>query len=138
MSVRRAPDGDLNAVGPHQENRVCMDIAQKIVTTLPLQELWSNDGLNAFARGSSLSIADIAEMLRKGRVQFVVAEVGIKLHWISPNDCYDFWKTDVKDHLAIPDSAVQIATFPGEYCYFASVWDCGTIPIPLVLLERCH
>ena len=52
-----------------------MDNAYKVVTHLPLAELWRDDG---FTRVRWLTAEDIAGLLRVGRVQFVVADVGAR------------------------------------------------------------
>ena len=57
--------------------------------------------------------------------------------WVPNNERYDFWKDEVKAHLAAPDSKAALEDFPGEYCYFASEWksyDGDTI----ILLSKAH
>lgn len=53
-----------------------MDTPLKIVTHLPLRELWQDNGSTTTARGSSLSRDGISDLLRVGPVQFVVVDVG--------------------------------------------------------------
>jgi hypothetical protein len=70
-------------------------------------------------------------------VRFVVADVGKPLEWIPNNQRYDFWKDEVKAHLAAPESKAFLEEFPDEYCYFASEWnsyDGDTI----ILLSKAH
>jgi hypothetical protein len=55
-------------------------------------------------------------------VRFVIADVGEALVWVPNNESYDFWKEEVKPHLAAPESRVHLEEFPDNYCYFASEW----------------
>lgn len=114
-----------------------MDARLKIVGHLPLRELWRDNGFTTTSRGRSLTKDDIADLLRAGRVQFVVADVGAPPRWIQLRDCRQFWKEEVKPHLAADSSAV-LDKFPGSYCYFASEWDTGVGEAPIVVLEKSH
>ena len=98
-----------------------MDIKLKIVTHLPLRELWRDDGFISASRGRSLTRDDITDLLWAGAVSFVVADVGLSLQWIQLDDCYQFWKDEVKSHLA-EGSRAFLDDFPGSYFYFAFEW----------------
>lgn len=104
---------------------------------LPLRELWRDDGFTTTSRGRSLTKDDIADLLRASCVQFVVAEVGAPPRWIQLSDCHQFWKEEVKPHLATDPRAV-LDEFPGSYCYFASEWDNAIGAAPIVVLEKSH
>ena len=99
-----------------------MDAKLKIVTHLPLRDLWRDNGLTTNARGRSFTKDDITDLLRTGLVQFVIADVGAPLQWIQLHDCHRFWKNEVRPHLAA-DSKAILDEFPGSSCYFASLWD---------------
>ena len=47
-----------------------------IVTHLPLQELWRDDGFSTTARDRSLTEEDVRSLLASGPVQIVVVDVG--------------------------------------------------------------
>lgn len=116
-----------------------MDPAKRIVTTMPLHELWDRDGPLPLKRGRTLSAADIAERLRVGPVRFVVADVG-PLTWVEASATFRFWKEEVKPHLVDPlaaDSGFFLDTFPGSYAYVATEW-LGDAPFTVVLLETYH
>lgn len=115
-----------------------MDTKLKIVTRLPLQELWRDDGFTTTARGRSLTKDEIIDLLRAGFVQFVVADVGFPLRWIHLHDCHEFWKDEVKPHLAADSAVVILDEFPGGYCYRASEWNGGAGAAPIVVLEKSH
>lgn len=113
-----------------------MDINLRVVTQLPLRELWRGDGFSTTARRKSLTHDDVREFLTSGPVQFVIADVGAAPRWIPPIDCFDFWKNEAKPHLA-SDGNASLNAFPGGYCYFASQWE-GQSTAPIVLLEKHH
>lgn len=115
-----------------------MDIRLKKVTRLPLDELWRDDGFTTISRGRDLSIDNIASLLRAGKVQFVVADVGAPPRWIPVEECYNFWKTEGKPHLAAPQGKVFLRDFPDEYCYFASEWNEPGVALPIVVCEKSH
>jgi hypothetical protein len=113
-----------------------MDPALRIITQLPLRELWRNDGLTTSERTRGLTAEDIRGMLRTSRVHFVIADVGTKPQWIADEKCFDFWKTELQSHLASPETSFALEDFPGNYCYLASEWKGAEIPI--VLCEKNH
>ena len=111
---------------------------QRIVTRLPLDELWDEQGTVPARNVGALGRAEITELLRLGRVAFVVADVGLRLMWIPLEECYGFWKAEVRPRLVEP--RVQnfvLEDFPGEYCYLASEWRVAQGD-RVVVLEKCH
>ena len=122
----------------YNQVRYCnMDAALKIVTHLPLRELWRDDGLQTKARIRSLTEDDIRSLLRSGNIQFVVVNVGASPCWIQPSECFQFWKNEAQPHLA-REARVILEEFPDRYCYCASQWDGGDPASPIVVLEKQH
>lgn len=113
-----------------------MNANLRVVTQLPLHELWRGDGFSTTARGKSLTHDDVREFLASGPVQFVVVDVGVAPRWIPTIECFDFWKREAKPHLASGAKA-SLDQFTGGYCYFASKWD-GESSAPIVVLEKSH
>lgn len=113
-----------------------MNANPRVVTQLPLRELWRDDGFSTIRRRKSLSQDDVRQFLASGPVQFVVADVGAVPRWIPASECFDFWKSEVKPHL-VGAAKASLNEFPGEYCYFASQWE-GETAVPIVLLEKSH
>ena len=113
-----------------------MDACLRIVTQLPLRELWRDDGFSTITRRDSLTVEDVRKYLASGTVQFVVADVGAALRWIQASECFEFWKDEVTPHLASWTKAA-LNEFPGGYCYFASQWEEGATAA-IVLLEKHH
>jgi hypothetical protein len=114
-----------------------MDPCLKQVTRIPLQELWRSNGIAIGPRGRTLNSDDIVQLLSKGPIEFVVADVGRPLVW-TDSPSYEFWKTEVKPHLAEPDSPIILDSFSGGYCYTASQWDDEMRGVRIVLLEKHH
>jgi hypothetical protein len=114
-----------------------MDATLRIITRLPLDELWRDDGFFSAERGAPLAADDIRALLRAGPVHFVVADVGKQPQWIPPRESYRCWKGEVQPHLAAPDSPVYVEHFPDSYAYFAIHYgeDAG---IPIIVLEKSH
>jgi hypothetical protein len=114
-----------------------MDASLKVVTRLPLEELWTDDGFTTTSRTRSLTANDITCLLRCRRVHFVVADLGASPRWIPLNDCYDFWKREALPHLAAQESGIFLNDFPDGYCYFASEWS-SRDGAPVVVFEMHH
>jgi hypothetical protein len=104
-----------------------------VITHLPFNS--PSALLGNAAKRRDLAVSDIAELLRRSPVRFVVADVGMPLQWINEDDRFEFWKLEAKPHVSDKDTA-SLEEFPGGYCYFASLWDDGGSPI--VLLSKCH
>ena len=109
-------------------------MSQRVITALPLRELWDDRGPVSEARSRDLTSSDIRDLLRLGPVRFVVADVGAKPVWVLPGECFTFWKAEVKAHLADPQQRVFLDEFPDAFCYFASEWLTSDGP-PVVVFE---
>jgi len=114
-----------------------MRFDQRIVSQMPLHELRNEHGVVSATELRELNASDIAELLRAGKVRIVVADVGSQLKWIPLDECYGFWKSEVKNHLADPAGENYLENFPDEYCYFASEWE-SEVGEPIVLLMKSH
>jgi hypothetical protein len=115
-----------------------MDPRNRVVASLPLEGLWRDDGhVISVDKLRSLKTEDVANLLRVGPVNFVVAEAGLPLRWIDSTDCYAFWKREVKGHLAEPDQKCTLDSFPDGYFYFAAEWRTKE-KLPTIVVERHH
>lgn len=114
-----------------------MDFAQRIVTCLPLTELWTSKGPLDARPTERVGAAEIAQHLQDG-ASFVVADVGKPLRWISAPDRFSFWKTEVKGRLVPRDvERFSIEDYPDSYCYMAISWR-GAPSTPIIVLEIHH
>lgn len=114
-----------------------MDNSKKIVTQLSLSKLWTDEGDIDAERTRQLTDKNIQEILSAAPVEFVIADVGLKLQWISLDQSFDFWKTELKPHLVNGMGGFQLDKFPGNYAYVASEWS-GDNPKKIILLEKYH
>ena len=103
---------------------------------MPLETIWTSEKELKSKRITHMTKDAIKELLKNGQVQFIVANCGDKLDWISPSQCFNFWKTEVQKHLATEDS-INLDIFPDNYAYSASEWTHDD-PIPIILLEKYH
>ena len=109
---------------------------KRIVTKLPLTELWDEMGA---LNGESIRHLDeslIRELMRGGQVQFIVATSGAKLNWIPMQERFEFWKT-VRPQIADALKPIYLERFPNQIAYVASEWR-GRSGECLILLETHH
>ena len=109
----------------------------QIVTEIPLKEIWNKEIIVSRDRKRYIKENDIKELLRKARAQFIVANIGDNLKWIPEDDCFSFWKNEVKIHLVDPNKNHVLEDFPGEYFYLASEWKAKSSN-SVILLEMYH
>jgi hypothetical protein len=113
-----------------ERKKFTMSINEQIVSGLPVEELWAGNQLISTIKVRELSLIELTTLVATTKVRFVVAEIGKPLEWIPASSRSEFWKKDVKQHLAGPNTEVVFSEFPGNYYYFASEWssfDGGTI-----------
>jgi hypothetical protein len=114
-----------------------MDPRLRIVTKLPLEELWNTEGSLRSARVRPLAVAEIRALLSTQQVRFVVANAGMKLRWVDLEDRFEFWKREARARIA--DSLPFLPEdFPDGIAYRASLWQVEGEPAAVVLLEGYH
>jgi len=112
-------------------------MSERIVTRLPLTDLWDSTGTLVRATNvRPLDAEHIRDLLRGGPVHFVVANVGSGLAWLDDARHFDFWKREVQSHLYQPDKP-RLKDYPDRYFYFASEWHLDSSDI-VVVLEMQH
>jgi hypothetical protein len=110
--------------------------ADRMVTVLPLRELFDETGPVEATRGSDLSAVDIRERLGDPLLRFVIASVGAKLRWYAKPEVFAIWRDEVRPRLAYPEARVSLDEYPGGYCYRASEWTLSDGTTVVVL--ECH
>jgi len=110
-------------------------ISDRIVTTIPLEFIWTDEEQAAASRERYLTATDLTDMLKIHPVEFIVADIGAPLKRIPVHECYEFWQTEVKRHLLSLHGKANLSAFPEEYGYLASEWS-GHLEVPIVLLEK--
>jgi hypothetical protein len=114
-----------------------MELAKKIVTKIPLSQLWDSNKLLEAKREAYLTQADIKGILQTEPTVFIVANLGKTLQWIKPSEIYAFWKSTAKNHIADDLSRIDYESFPDNYAFVASKW-VGEGEEVIVLLEKFH
>lgn len=109
---------------------------QRIVTQIPLTELWDEKGALPGVRIRQLDENLVRGLMGTGQVQFIVADCGAKLNWIPMPERFEFWKT-VRPQVADPSRPIHLKQFPNETAYVASEWR-GNTGECLILLEAHH
>ena len=102
---------------------------------------WPSDELGALLGGAEkqrdLTTEDVQALLRLGPVRFVVANIGQPLRFVAPEDCFTFWKEEVRQRVVDTDGLFYLDDFEGGCCYHASAWDDGG-DSALVVLVMSH
>jgi hypothetical protein len=112
----------------------------RVVTQIPIHELWDGSGVLEYTRGRALDRSEIGDLLRTADLRLVVADVGSPLRWVSGEAVFEFWKSEAKPRIVSPAMAstgFRLKDFPGESAYIATQWEAAARP-PLVLLEHYH
>jgi hypothetical protein len=109
---------------------------QRLVTRIPLTELWDEDGILADKRIRNLDQSALLELVQSGPVRFVVADPGLKLEWIPTERRFQFWKA-IKPQITDPGKRIRREDFPNQTFYTASEWR-GRSGECLILLEKHH
>jgi hypothetical protein len=115
-----------------------MKQSEKVVIEIPVKKLWNAEGEISAIRGRYLSRNEIKELLKSRPPSFVVADVGLKLEWISIKEGFQFWKEEVESHLVEDVNRISLAKYPDQYGYVASEWRSSQVNEPIVLLEKYH
>ena len=114
-----------------------MKLSERIVIKLPLDSLWTDSEELDAERIQYLGLSRIKELLRKGPVQFVIANVGDKLAWQELEKAYDFYKSNVKNHLIEDRDHIDLDRLKENFGYLASKWEIKS-GNSLILLEVIH
>jgi hypothetical protein len=92
-----------------------MDPKLRIVTLLPLAELWDDDGSIEARKGELIGSEGVREFLRTEEGPLVKAFIGSRLICYTGNARFDFWKGELRDHLNNPEDARGGSTPANEY-----------------------
>ena len=114
-----------------------MDLSKRIVTSIPLDELWSDVGVVDARRVRHLRLEEVRDLLSSGSVRFVVASVGAPLRWIPVEEQFEFWKHEARERIVNPAERFQPDDLPSGLAFVASEWLTPVLP-PIILLEANH
>lgn len=113
-----------------------MNFCNKIVNEIPLKQIWNYEGFIDLKRIKYINLIEIKELLNQYPVEFVIADIGKKLKWISIENCYDHWVNEIKKHIAYDYDIINIEEYPESYAFIASIWKNEKQSI--ILLEKYH
>src|SRR5215475_6332469 len=100
-----------------------MEPSLRIVTRLPLTELWNDNGDLDASPIARVGKQEIVALLTACEISFVVADAGLPLGWIPNNELYSFWRNEVQSNVVEKDTtAFHLKDYPGEFCYIARPW----------------
>ena len=114
----------------------CVDPKLRIVTRLPLDELWTDEGPLEASRGAALDAAQVVEYLREG-ADGVVANIGEPLRWLRGAELYDWWKREAKPRLLDPEAPWSLDELPDERGWLATAWTLAD-STPALVFEQHH
>ncbi len=114
-----------------------MELKDKIVLTYPVKELWTDEKILSVSRGKHLNSDDIHDLLKRQKIQFVIADVGLKLQWLALDSCYVLYKTTIKSQIIENFDRINLNHFPNNFVYLATLWE-NECKYPIVLLEKYH
>jgi hypothetical protein len=97
-----------------------VDPKRRVVTRLPLEELWNDDGVIAARRARDLDA--VRNALRLG-TEAAVANVGDPLRWLRGRELFDWWKAEAAPRLLDPEVAAwRLEQLPDQRGWLASEW----------------
>lgn len=111
---------------------------ERVVTRMPLEQLFTEAGPTSHVRGESLPLAKVEAMLGSSReYRLVEACMDAPLRWWARGD-YDFWYHRARHNAAEPNSHIPLDEFPGSRCYFISEWSLSGGIERALLFEEHH
>jgi hypothetical protein len=114
-----------------------MTQAQRIVTKIPLDELWTDSSTLAYERQEYLTERQVQELILQGDLALAEASCGLKLSWISPDSALEFFKKQIKGHVIDDPDRIILEEYEDHWCYLASLWR-DAEGQKLILLETYH
>ena len=114
-----------------------MKLEQRIVTKIPLEELWTDSAILSHKRQEYLTEPQALDLILASKTPIVIADLGVKLSWIPSNDTLSAFKKLIKGHIVNDPDRIILEEYEGEWCYLASEW-VNAEGEKILLLERLH
>jgi hypothetical protein len=114
-----------------------MKLEQRIVTTIPLEQIWTETEILPHERQEFLNEQQVYDLLQNGNVPIMLASCGLKPTWISPQEALARFKREIKDHIVNNPDKIVLEDYEDEWCYLASIWT-DTHEEKVLLLETYH
>lgn len=111
---------------------------QRVITRMPVEQLFTESGPTRHARGELLASATVDALLDSSRgYSLVEACIGSPLRWYPRGD-YGFWYHHARQRGAEPDNRRPLDDFPDSRCYFVSEWHDSERDDRVLLYEEHH
>src|SRR5262245_26725906 len=110
-------------------NNQSMYPTRRTVRALPLDELWTRQGVLPLKRLRNLSAADVRVLLRGSELAFVCAALYEALMWNEALPALKFWQA-IEDYVIGPDDLPRVGSTP---CFRASEWAADDWPRTILL-----
>jgi len=114
-----------------------MDLSHKIVDKIPLSGLWRENTSLEAKRIKYLNQKEVSEILKKGPIRFVFANVGDKLVWTDFDESFKIYKTEIKNFIISDIDNINLDTLKQGFGYLASLW-ADPSENSIILLEKFH
>jgi hypothetical protein len=114
-----------------------MKLEQRIVTKIPLEELWTESAILSYHRQQYLTESQVLHLLLDGNIAISEASCGLKLSWIASENALEFFKKQIKGHIANDPNRIILEEYEDDWCYLASEW-VDAQGKKVILLETYH
>lgn len=111
-----------------------MEMTTRNVESLPLTELWNDNGPLEAQRVRECTKEDIEALLQRGAVRFVVATLKFPLIWNDLEGSGSFWEREASASI-YQEAHPEPAYYPDGYYYKPSAWVVTATGEPIILLE---
>ena len=114
-----------------------MKLEQRIVTKIPLEELWTDSAILSHKRQKYLTERQAFDLILASKTPIAIASCGLRLSWIQPNDTLNAFKQQIRGRIVNDPDRIVLEEYEEEWCYLASEWvnaEGGKI----LLLETFH
>ena len=120
-----------------------MDPRHRVVTQIPLSELWTIRGPLAATRVRPVGPSDLGVDMHSRPIlkqtRFVVAEVGKPLQWLDPISIVAFLRDRIPGRIVDPSApSFRLNDFPGQFCFVVSEWAEQDSDSPIYVFELHH
>jgi hypothetical protein len=114
-----------------------MKQTERIVTRIPLDELWTVSAILEYKRLDYLTERQVKELVLKGAIAIAEASCGLKLSWILPDNAFKYFKSQIKGRVVHDPDRIILDDYEDKWCYLASLWvDAKSQKV--ILLETYH
>ena len=114
-----------------------MEPYKRVVTRMPLAELWRHDGVPVPAKRVRWLVSDEVHDLLRHRpdLDLVVVRGAHPLEWLYGDEKWAFWKEQLKDRIADPEGPIYREDWEDEVFFLVSEWAAAGVERPILVAE---